>query len=578
MNKSLIFSFLITISLTTFAAKPTPARQFNIPKLQWWQDARFGMFIHWGPVTLTGKEIGWSRSGTGIAKYDSLYLRFNPKNFDANEWVRIAQNAGMKYMVFTAKHMDGFCNWNTKTTDYNIMNSPFKRDICKELADAAHAAGMPVCWYFITPDWKDTDCRNPKTSGVFEARILEQLTELLSNYGKISLLWTDYDGYAPPTTASKVYNLANKLQPGIIINNRLDVFHTDESHAFIGDNGDYATPENFVAGYGAIPWETCTNLGHQWAWKFNDTPRDMRESTATLLRCVGGNGNLLLNIGPDSLGNFPVNFVDRLNEIGAWIKPRGNSIYKVKGGPYTPSDDYVSSYHDKTFYLHVFSFKSDTLTIPAMPAKILKGTLVNGKAVNFYQTRNNLQIIVPKSDRENVVTTITFETNKPLAKVGLIIPFGNSGSLAYGKKVTASSSVGQFLHDPNSAVDDNMNTHWKLGRKKDADFLKYIGTRVHYVNSPNELSELYDMSGWLEVDLGKAQTVSKIKVLESVFVKSKITSFVVQYKKGREWITIAKDEKMGDWEKVISPIKARYFRLVLNERDGFSGIKEFQLF
>ena len=141
MNKSLIFSFLITISLTTFAAKPTPARQFNIPKLQWWQDARFGMFIHWGPVTLTGKEIGWSRSGTGIAKYDSLYLRFNPKNFDANEWVRIAQNAGMKYMVFTAKHMDGFCNWNTKTTDYNIMNSPFKRDICKELADAAHAAG-----------------------------------------------------------------------------------------------------------------------------------------------------------------------------------------------------------------------------------------------------------------------------------------------------------------------------------------------------------------------------------------------------------------------------------------------------
>jgi alpha-L-fucosidase len=578
MKKSLLIIVLSVLTVCSSLTTAQTKREFNTPKLAWWQDARFGMFIHWGPVTLTGKEIGWSRSSTGIAKYDSLYLRFNPKNFDANEWVSIAQKAGMKYMVFTAKHMDGFCNWDTKTTDYNIMNSPFKRDICKELADAAHAAGMPICWYFITPDWKDADCRNPKTPGVFEERILAQITELMTNYGKISLLWTDYDGFAPPTTASKVYELANKLQPGIIVNNRLDVFHTDESHAFIGDNGDYATPENFVAGYGAIPWETCTNLGHQWAWKFNDTPRDMRESTATLLRCVGGNGNLLLNIGPDSLGNFPTNFVNRLYEIGEWIKPRANSIYNVKGGPYTPASNYVSSYHDNTFYLHIFSFKGDTLTIPAMPSKIIKATLVNGKAVNFIQSKNSLKIVVPQADREKIVTTIAFETNKPIVKVGLIIPFGTSGSLAYGKKVTASSSVGQFLHDPNSAVDDNMNTHWKLGRKVGADFDKYIGTRIHYINSPKELKELYDMSGWLQVDLGKNQTIASIKVSENVFAKSKITSFEIQYKKGKEWITIEKDVKMGKWEKNITPVKARFFRLVIHNREGFSGINEFQLF
>ena len=304
----------------------------------------------------------------------------------------------------------------------------------------------------------------------------------------------------------------------------------------------------------------------------------MRESTATLLRCVGGNGNLLLNIGPDSLGNFPTNFVERLNEIGAWIKPRSASIYNVKGGPYTPANNYVSSYKGTSFYLHVFSFKSDTLTIPAMPAKILKATLANGKAVSFIQSKKDLKIIVPKADREKIVTTITFETNKPMEKVGLIIPFSTSGSLAYGKKVTASSELGQFLHDANSAIDDNMNSYWKLGRREGADFEKYIGTRMHYINSTKELKELFDTSGWLQVDLGKAQTVAKIKVSESVFVKSKITSFEVQYKKGNEWITIAKDEKMGDWEKVISPVKARYFRLVLNDRDGFAGIKEFQLF
>jgi len=578
MRNPVLLSLLMLISFLASAAEPSRERSYNSPKLQWWQDARFGMFIHWGPVTLTGKEIGWSRSSTGIAKYDSLYLRFNPKNFDAMEWVRIAQDAGMKYMVFTAKHMDGFCNWDTKTTEYNIMNSPFKRDVCKELADAAHAAGMPICWYFITPDWKDADCRNPKTPGVFEARILAQLTELLTNYGKISLLWTDYDGFAPPTTASKVYQLANRLQPGIIVNNRLDVFHTDESHAYIGENGDYATPENFVAGYGSIPWETCTNLGHQWAWKFNDTPRDMRESTATLLRCVGGNGNLLLNIGPDSLGNFPTNFVERLNEIGKWIEPRSKAIYNVRGGPYTPADNYVSSFQGSTFYLHVFSFKSDTLTLPAMPAKITKAVLINGKAVNYLQKKNELQIIVPKADREKIVTTIAFETNTSIAKLGLILPFGKSGSLAYGKKVSASSSIGQFLHDPNSAVDDNMNSHWKLGRQTNADFEKYVGSRIHYINSPKELGELYESKGWLEVDLGKVQSVAKIKVVESVFANSKITSFQVQCKKGKEWITIAEGEKMGDWSQIITPVKARYFRLLINNRIGFSGIKEFQLF
>jgi alpha-L-fucosidase len=579
MKKALIISFLIGVCSLSFAATTVKERVFNTPKLKWWQDARFGMFIHWGPVTLTGKEIGWSRASTGINKYDSLYLRFNPVKFNAEEWVRIAQNAGMKYMVFTAKHMDGFCNWDTKTTNYNIMNSPFKRDVCRELADAAHAAGMPICWYFITPDWKDSDCRNPNTPGVFEKRILEQLTELLTNYGKISLLWTDYDGFAPPTTASKVYELANRLQPGIIVNNRLDVFHTDESHAYIGDNGDYATPENFVAGYGAIPWETCTNLGHQWAWKFNDKPRDMRESTATLLRCVGGNGNLLLNIGPDSLGQFPANFIERLNEIGAWIKPRSSSVYNVKGGPYTPATDYVSSYSGKTFYLHIFNFgNSDTLTIPAFPAKIRKATLVNNKSVSFLQKKNCLQLIIPKAEREQIVTTIAFETNQSIDKVGLIIPFGTSGSLAYGKKVTASSSVGQFLHDANSAVDDNFGSNWKLGRKKGADFDKYIGTRMHYINSPNEFRELYDSSGWLEVDLGKKQTVSAIRLSESKFPNSKITSFEVQYKKGNTWISIAKDEKMEKWERNISPVEARYFRLVIHNRDGAAGINEFQLF
>jgi len=576
MKKLLLVMVCLLLVRAGFAQFGSDLSSYNKSRLKWWQEARYGMFIHWGPATLTGSEISWSREKYGKAKYDSLYLRFNPVKFNAAEWVSTAKAAGARYMVFTAKHHDGFCNWDTKTTGYNIMNSPFGRDVCKELADAAHAAGMPICWYFSTPDWKDPDCRNPLTKGIFEQRILAQITELLTNYGKISLIWTDFDGWAPPTSGEKFYQLAQKLQPGIIINNRLDAFHSDESHSYIGPNGDYATPEGFVAGYGSIPWETCTNLGHQWAWRWNDQPRDMKEAATTLMRCVGGNGNLLLNTGPDSLGQFPANFVVRLNELGEWLKSRAQSVYNTKGGPYTPAKDYVSSYNGKTFYLQVFNFRNDTLTLPPLTARIEKATLVNGKSVRFIQGKNDLKLIVPVADQEKIVTTISIVTNQFIEKIGLIIPFSTSGSLAYGKKATASSSMGQFLHDPNAAVDDNPSTLWKLGRRNDADFNKWIGTDLFYRGE--EIKKLYNNKGWIEIDLGKEQSINRIFISEYVFQKSEIRNFNVQYENNGQWITVAEGTKMGDWEKEIDPVRAQKVRLQILDADGFFGIREFQLF
>ena len=570
-----LFAILANGSMAQNDIKSAMSKQ-NDPKMEWWKDARFGMFIHWGPVTRMGGEISWAREGYGKAKYDSLYLKFNPINFNAREWVSIAKSSGAKYMVFTAKHCDGFCNWGTKTIQYNIMNTPFGRDVCKELADAAHEAGMPICWYFSTPDWKDPDCRHAETNDIFEQRILTQLTELLTNYGKISLLWTDFDGWAPPTSAKKFYQLAQKLQPGIIINNRLDAYHSDESHSHIGPNGDYATPEGFVAGYGAIPWETCTNLGHQWSWKWNDQPRDMREAATTLMRCVGGNGNLLLNTGPDSLGQFPANFVQRLKELGEWLKPRASSVYNTRGGPYTPAKEYVSTYNGKTIYLQVFHFRNDTLTLPPLKARIKSAMLVNGKPIRFIQGNESLKLIVPVADQEKIVTTISLETNQSLGKIGLIRPFSSNGSLAYGGKASASSSMGQFLHDPNAAFDDNPGTFWKLGRREDADFDKYVGTDLFYRG--DEIKKLYHNTGWLEIDLGKKQTVSRIILNEFSFLKSEIKKFEVRYEKDGQWILIAEGTKMGDWVKEIEPVSAQKFRLQILDADGFIGISEFQLF
>lgn len=578
MKRKTIINILIFLILSSVIPVSGVERNFNQPKLKWWQDARFGMFIHWGPVTLTGQELSWSRTKVGIERYDNLYKKFNPVGFDAKEWVRAAKETGMKYIVLTAKHHDGFCLWNTQTTDYNIMHTPFGRDVCKELADAAHDEGVHICWYYSPADMKDVDCRNVSTNDVYVERSLQQLRELLTNYGKIDLLWIDYEGGPSPVKPDLIYKLANELQPGIIVNNRLDVLHTDESHSMIGPNGDYATPEGFVAGYGNIPWETCTNLGHQWAWKWNDTPRSLKEAVTTLLKCAGGNGNLLLNVGPDSLGVIPSDFMARLQDLGKWLKPIGESVYGTRGGPYSPSSSYVCTSKGSKLYLHIFKFDGDTLALPPLPAKVKSAMVMTGGKAEFVQTKGALKIIVPKSYRRDIATTVELVVDKEADKLGIIRPLSTTGSLAYNARVTASGSVGQFLHDGMSAVDDNPSTCWVIGRRKDVNVDKYFGTKFHYIRDSIEIKNIFDDKGWLEIDLGKPQRVGRVKLIERKFLYSKILDFEVQYKKGNKWITWVRDTDMGKWERDLPEVTARYFRLVINKRRYMAGVCEFQLF
>jgi alpha-L-fucosidase len=229
-------------------------------RLAWWREARFGMFIHWGPVSLKETEISWSRANTNpkcpnqgeipAVVYDSLYQQFNPTNFDAQQWVALARAAGMKYMVLTAKHCDGFLLWDSKVDPYNITHTPFKRDVCAELARAAHEQGMRIGWYFSPMDWRDPDCRNEHNER-FVAKMQAELRELLSNYGRIDLLWFDCDGREIPWDQAKTYALVKELQPQIIINNRLDMgpgMDPGSAHS-IGPQADYFTPEQWIGGY-----------------------------------------------------------------------------------------------------------------------------------------------------------------------------------------------------------------------------------------------------------------------------------------------------------------------------------------
>ncbi len=262
---------LLPIFLLVFAvcgiAQQSGIEMQKEDRLAWWREARFGMFIHWGPVSIKGTEISWSRGGERrgiegkgdipVEVYDSLYLKFNPLRFRAEKWVSIARSAGMKYMVLTAKHCDGFCLWCSNVDEYSIANTPFKRDVCRELADAAHKAGMRVGWYYSPMDWRDPDCRTDRNS-VYLKKMHGHLRELLTNYGRIDLLWFDTDGGPAPWDQAATYGLVRSLQPRLIINNRLDMGSAEDYKAQnISPNADYQTPEQRVGAFDNVrPWET----------------------------------------------------------------------------------------------------------------------------------------------------------------------------------------------------------------------------------------------------------------------------------------------------------------------------------
>jgi alpha-L-fucosidase len=275
-------------------------------RLKLWQDARFGMFIHWGPVSLKGTEIGWSRGREiPVEEYDNLYKQFNPVNYNAEEWVKLAKDAGMKYIIFTSKHHDGFCMWDTKYTDFNIMNSPFKRDVMKELADACKKYGMALGFYHSTCDWHHPDFPLTSPGGKVkrETPDLERYTEYLKNqsveiltkYGPLLVMWYDVPQQFDAVRGQSVIDLITKVQPNIIVNNRT------------GAKGDFDTPEQRVGGFQIDrPWETCMTIARQWAWKPNDEVKSLEQCLHSLIRSAGGDGNLLFNVGPMSDGRIHI--------------------------------------------------------------------------------------------------------------------------------------------------------------------------------------------------------------------------------------------------------------------------------
>jgi alpha-L-fucosidase len=440
-----IFFFLflagMLISLSTAAssgASPglTPGETPNEreARLAWWGEARFGMFIHWGPVTLKGTEIGWSRGAeVPAAEYDQLYKKFNPTLFDAEAWVRVAKQAGMKYIVITSKHHDGFCIWDTKLTDYNIMNTPFHRDILKELAAACRKQDIVFSTYYSILDWHHPDYPTDSPGGKAEkpsanmdryvAYLKGQLAEIIRNYGPLGIMWFDGQWEKPwnPDRGQDLYNYVRGLQPSIIINNRVGSAKRpgkDGSITAETAGGDYDTPEQEIGNFqNDRPWESCITICEQWSWKPNDKLKSLKECLQTLILCAGGDGNLLLNVGPMPDGCIEPRQVDRLKEIGQWLDAYGQTIYETRGGPFKPGTWGASTYKGDSIYVHVFDWPERGLVLPPVGKKVVSWKALTGGQAHVKQDGQGILIKVAKEYRKDINTLIELKLDGPASDI-----------------------------------------------------------------------------------------------------------------------------------------------------------------
>ncbi len=534
-----------------WAAASGPS-QVDPAALKNWQDMRFGMFIHWGPVSLTGEEIGWSRGQeTPIEQYDALYKQFNPEQFNAEDWVKVARETGMKYIVLTTKHHDGFCLWDTKQTDYNIMNSPFKRDVVAELAAACKKQGIAFGTYYSTCDWHHRDF--PRTSPGGQVKrdvhnldryteyLKAQVKELLTGYGPLVTIWFDVPQEFDAVRGQGVIDFVRALQPDLVVNNRT------------GAKGDYSTPEQRIGSFDRQrPWETCMTICRQWAWKPDDLMKSREECLRALIYTIGGDGNLLFNVGPMPDGRIELRQVERLKEMGQWVRQHEEGIYGTRGGPFKPGSWGASTCKGKAIYLYVLQWPDgQPLQLPAISPAITEAKTLCGGPVQYRQSAEAVEVDVAPDKRCPFVTVIKLTVEGEAFSIPPCA-VSVSGSAAYGKSATASNT---FKNDtdygPDKALDDDAETRWATDG----------GVR----------------SAWLAVDLGEEVTVDSAMIDERGW--DRVQKFELQYQAGDEWQTVCAGTTIGAQKRLsFAPTKARHFRLnILDATDG-PTIWEFQLF
>jgi alpha-L-fucosidase len=428
LTRILSLTVLLTFGCITSNAQYQPSAQ-NLAARRWFQDAKFGMFIHWGAYSVLGNgEWIMEQRPLTVAQYEKLPAQFNPQQFDAAAWVALAKSAGMKYITITSRHHDGFSMFDTKASDYNIVKrTPYARDPLKQLADECHKQGIKLFFYYSQLDWHNPDYFPRGWTGRKTGRpesgdwnnyldfMNAQLRELLTNYGEIGGIWFDgmWDKADADWRLDRTYTLIHQLQPAALIipNHHKAPLPGEDVQTFEKDLPGANTTGFGGAPVGKLPMEMSETMNGSWGFNIGDSKyKSTRELIQTLVRAAGNNANLLLNVGPMPNGEIQPEFVERLHETGLWTSKFGDSIYGTRGGPVAPAVWGVTTEKGNRVFVHVLDWTGPSLSLPSLGKKVTSAKMLDsGAPVDFREDAFGVQLKVPETKNDDPDRVVVLE-------------------------------------------------------------------------------------------------------------------------------------------------------------------------
>jgi len=550
MKKKLYLFGLAVIFMLNFCSTAEKKEEISADRMQWWTDAKFGMFIHWGVYSVPAgfyhdnaiPGIGeWimNRGKIPVAEYKKYATQFNPVKYDPEAWVKMAKAAGMKYIVITSKHHDGFALFDSKVTDWDVVDAtPYGKDLLKPLAKACRKEGIKLGFYYSqAQDWNHPggaasgghwdEAQNGSMDEYIDKIAFPQVNEILSNYGDIAILWWDTPVDMTKERAEKFLPILEKY-PNMITNNRLGG----------GISGDSETPEQYIpaTGFPNRNWEVCMTMNDTWGFKSNDHNwKSTKDLIMKLSDIVSKGGNFLLNVGPTSEGEIPQPSIDRLHQVGEWMNVNSDAIYGTKANPFPYLPWGKATVKGQKIYLHVVNWPEDGILKVPLKNKVNNAFLLANPnlSLKIDQSPERTEIDVPSSPPDTLLSIVVleFEGTPDVFPVPSV-----------GKNATASST--DTTASLSNLFDGIPNNVWKAG--------------------PG------DNKAWIEVDLGGEFTIDNFSVLEPWRLRNDHgQEFILQYKVDNKWVDIISGKTNGTGHyQDFDPVTGRYFRL------SITGAKE----
>jgi alpha-L-fucosidase len=552
--KNLIYICLVINILLIASCKSTGQKEAKPEnKMQWWEDAKFGLFIHWGVYSVPagmyrGKEIDhhaewiFHAAKIPVAEYRKFAGQFNPVKYDPEAWVKLVKNAGMKYIIITSKHHDGFALFDSKVTDWDVVDAtPYGKDLLRPLAEACRKEGIRLGFYYShAQDWYHPggqsrfgqywdDSQPGDMDDYLDNIAVPQVKEILSNYGKIDILWWDFPINMTQERADKFLAITAGC-PDLITNNRLG---PDKS-----TGGDYQCSEQRIPSIGSRPgrpWETCMTMNRSWGYKsFDHNWKSAEDMIHKLSDIVSKGGNFLLNVGPTAEGEIPQPSIERLYKIGEWMHVNSEAIYGTDPNPFLYLPLGRATLKGQKLFLHVVRWPEDgVLKVPVLNEAKRAYTLGSaGSNLKVKQYADRVEISVPPEAPDDVLPVVALEFKGELC----VHPVPTAGKTGKASSAGEGSPVSNLF-------DENTGTTW--------------------MGAPGE------SKAWIEVDLEKEILIGNIILAEPMERRKKEQEFLLQYKKDGNWIDII-SARTGNASssREFNPVKARYFRLNITGSDG----------